>query len=217
MFNFHIDLKILLLAGIIGLFRFKRTNLFYLKILPFFLLLTLSVELTGQLFHDPKKGNVILYNLFTTFEFIFYTFVFLTIIPNKKIKQRIKNIQYVLPVLCLLNIFLFQGPNTFHTYTYMLGCLIMIIYSITFFYQLFNSSEKFDLLREPAFWIAIAILFFYLSSFSVLGVLNTVANLPNVLKYNLQKILFIVNSFYYTLFIIAFLCQSKTTKLKSSL
>lgn len=217
MFNFHIDLKILLIGGIVGLLRLKTYQKKYLKLFPFFLLLILAVELAGQIFHDPKKGNQILYNLFSTSEFLFYSFVFSSIIPNDSICRLIKKTMWVLPSICLVNILFIQGPNTFHTYTYMLGCLVMIFLSITYFFQLFHSSQNFDLLREPPFWISIGILFFYISSFSLIGVLNHISVLPNILKYNLQKILFIVNSFYYALFIVALLCQYKTTKSRSSL
>lgn len=217
MFIVPLDLKVLIVAIIIGILRYNKSNHLYFRLLPLFLLLTLLVELLSQLMHHTKNGNVFIYNLFTILEFTFLSFVFWSIIPNPQAAKQIRQFSFILPAICLCNVFFIQGVNTFHSYTYMLGCLVMIFYSIIYFYQIFNSSQRFDLLREPAFWISIGVMFFYISSFSVFGLLNNISKLPNILKYNLQKILYVVNAFYYTLFIIAFLCQFKITKSRSSL
>lgn len=217
MFIVPLDLKVLIAAILIGMLRYNKSNHLYFRLLPLFLLLTLLVELLSQLMHHTKNGNVFIYNLFTILEFTFLSFVFWSIIPNPQVAKQIRKTSFILPLICLFNVFFIQGLNTFHSYTYMLGCLVMIFYSIVYFYQIFNSSQRFDLLREPPFWISIGVMFFYISSFSVFGLLNNISKLPNIIKYNLQKILYVVNAFYYTLFIIAFLCQFKITKSRSSL
>jgi len=200
----------------VGLITFRKTNGLYLKLFPFFLLLTLLVELGGELYQKSGQNNLILFNLFTVVEFAFYTYFFREVIPGTRIKKKINGILYLLPFLCLVNIFIVQGLNVFHTYTYSAGCLVMVGLGITYFYQLFKSTERVSLLHEPAFWVSIGIIFFFTCSVSVIGVLNYISLLPRLIRVNLQKILLLVNAFFYLFFIIAFLCQINTRKSLSS-
>lgn len=217
MLHLTIDLITLAVAIPIGFIGFKKTNPPYLKALPFFLLLTFAVELLGEWLQGPGHNNVLLYNLFTVLEVTFYTWFFKSVIQgNKKVHQRILILLYLLPTLCLVNIFFIQGPKVFHTYSYCIASLVMVVLSITYFYHLFHDEKRVNLFREPAFWISIGILFFFISSVSVLGVVNYVSTLPKNISYLLQKLLLITNAFFYLLFIIAFLCRINIRKSLSS-
>lgn len=211
-----IDLIVLLPAILIGLITFRKKHTLYLKIFPFFLLLILLVELGGQLLQEKGLNNTLLFNLFSVIEFFFFTYFFREVIPNPRIKKIITTISYLLPLLCLADIFLIQGPHIFHTYTYIIGCLVMVGLGITYFYHLFNSTERVDLLHEPAFWISIGIIFFFICSVSVVGSFNYISILPKLIRVNLQKILLLVNTFFYLIFIIAFLCQINILKSSSN-
>jgi hypothetical protein len=213
MIQLSLDLKVLLVAIVVGLLTFKKSDPLYLKLLPFFLLFTLLVELTGELFHKPGLNNAILFNLYSVVEFVFYTYFFKMVAPGKKVKHILTSIMWILPVVCLVNIFLIQGINVFHTLTYAIGCLTMVALGIVYFIRLFNSLERVELLKTPAFWISVGIIFFFTSAVSVLGVANYIATLPKELSSLLQRIFFWVNAFFYIMFIIAFLCRRSFRKL----
>jgi ABC-type transport system involved in cytochrome c biogenesis permease subunit len=202
-----IDFIVLAIAIVIGFFYLKKDKP-YLKIFPFFLLLTLAVELTGQYFQKPGQSNLILFNFFSVLEFCFYIYFFRESIPGERIRKRINIILYLTPVVCLLNIFLVQGTNQFHTYTYSAGCLLMVALGITYFYRLFKTEEQIDLLREPSFWISIGIIFFFICTLSMLGVINYVGQLPMSIRANIKSIIKLINAFFYLFFIIGFLCRN---------
>ena len=212
MIHLSLDLKVLLVAIIIGFLTFKKSDPLYLRIFPFFLLLTLGVELVGELFHKPGLNNSIIFNLYTLVEFGFYTYFFRVVTPGEKVKKLLLIVFWVLPIVCLVNIFFIQGVNSFHTITYSIGCLTMVALGIVYFYRLFNSTEKVELLRTPAFWISVGIIFFFISAVSVLGVANYIATLPRHISSLLQKVFFWVNAFFYIMYIIAFLCRRSTRK-----
>lgn len=217
MMYFRIDLVILVAATLTGFSVYSKSRLPYLYLLPFFLFLTLLVELSGHLFEKRGQNNLPLYNLFSVVEFSFFTYFFKEVMVGDKVKKIITLIQYLLPALCLVNIFLIQGVHVFHTYTYVIGCIVMVGLGMSFFYQLFSMAKKEDLLREPSFWISVAVLFFFSCSVSLIGAFNYVAHLPDMLRNNLRKILLIVNSFFYFIFIVAFLCQTNIRKSLSRL
>lgn len=216
MIHFSIDLKVLIAAIPIGFLTMRKSNPLYLNILPFFLLLTLAVELIGELMQGPGHNNLLLYNLYTIIEFYFYLWFFKTVIRGGQIQNAIHILLYLVPIICLINIFFMQGPKVFHTYTYSLSCLIMVGLGITYFYKLFNIPGKLNIYREPSFWISIGIIFYFISSVSVIGVINYIATLPQATSNLLQKIFLMVNAFFYLLLIIAFLCKIHIRKSSSN-
>jgi hypothetical protein len=212
MIDLTIELVVLAFAVPVGLLATRRKDPLYLRLFPFFLLITLSVELIGQHFKKAGQNNLILFNLFTVFEFMFYTYFFLVVIPGVTIKKITRIIFWLLPVICFANIFFIQGPDVFHTYTYVVGCLVMVALGITYFYRIFMIPERMNLLREPAFWISVGIIFFFVASVSILGVFNYISTLPRNLIRLLQAIFLWVNAFFYVLFIFAFLCRKNIRK-----
>jgi hypothetical protein len=216
MIHLSIDLKVLIAAIPLGFLTMRKSNPLYLNIFPFFLMLTLSVELIGELMQGPGHNNLLLFNLYTIIEFCFYLWFFKTVITGTRMQKLIRLLLYSLPIICFINIFFIQGPAVFHTYTYSLSCLIMVGLGITYFYRLFEQTGKVNILREPSFWISIGIIFFFTSSVSVIGVINYISTLPKATSLLLQKIFLMVNAFFYLLLIIAFLCKINFRKSLSS-
>ena len=212
MIHFSPDLIALSVAIPVGMITYRKSNPGYLRIFPFFLLLTLLTELLGELYQDPGKNNIIIFNLFTILEFSFYLFFFKSVIPSNSIKKAISITQIFLPIICLVNVFFIQGRNVFHTHTYTISCIVMVVYGIIYFYQLFNQEKKINLLREPAFWVSIDIVFFFISAFSIMGALNYISTLSHKMSYLLQSVFHMLNVLFYCLFIIAFLCQKNILK-----
>lgn len=147
----------------LSLFRtLKSTNLRFF--LPF-LLLTIVVELVGSWSIRNGIRNYMMYNLFTGFEFVFYAFLF-----NRHFKLRIyKNLSaYFIPFYCLavfINLSYIQGPNNFHTYTFLLGSFFIVIFCCLFFYEsVLPDQLENQLTKQPFFWVCTGLLLFYLGS-----------------------------------------------------
>lgn len=204
----------ILLAAIAAFSAFflKRISVF-LYFFPFYLLTTFFVEYLGIWLSNHGQTTTFLYNIFTTFEFMFYFWILKTIISNKKIKTILIYIMVVYPLLVILNmLFLQKGTLQFHTLTYSLGCFIIVAGAIAYFYELFQSDKSTDLVRDPYFWISSGLLFFYSCGYPLFAVTNFFAAPTNVFIQNYNSISSILNILLYSSFIIASLCRIRIRK-----
>jgi hypothetical protein len=169
------------------------------------------VEITGWLFMKHINATL-LFNIFTTFELVFYLFIIRFSIYNAKVKKIILWLLAGYPLLVLIDILFILQPKTFHSITYSLGCLLVVAACIYYFFEIFQSTNSVNLLKEPAFWICSGLLFFYCCTFPLIGLWNQLGGLPDIILRNLNAILQVLNILLYSLFSIAFLCRLKLRK-----
>lgn len=203
-----------ILAAVLSYYR--KTFPAYLKLFPFFLLLTIIVELTAAEMDIRKISNTMLYNIFTTIEFTFYVSLLRKIIKNKTAKDIILVCMFVFPLLVFAEIFFWMKKNGFHSTTYALGCLIIVTICIFYFYELFKLPYFVNLKRDPPFWICCALLFFFSCTFPIYAFANFLNNLPVFISSKIELILDIINSLFYSLLIVAFLCTPKASSTSAS-
>jgi hypothetical protein len=198
------------LAGMLLCFR-KETPL-YLKLFPFFLLITIPVEIVASIMIGENTSTTMMYNVFTTFEFVFYLWMLREIISNRNTKKIILYCLIVYPVLAFFDIFFWTNSNHFHAVTNAIGCFLVVAICIYYFLELFQLPHSVNLVRESAFWICSGLLFFYTCTFAIFGVSNIVKQLSDSNLRTLGKALDLMNILLYTSFAIAFLCRLKVRK-----
>ena len=199
----------------LSVYFISKSSPFYLKLFPPFLLATLIVESFGAYLPSINKPNVWLYNFFTVFEFCFYLFVIILIINNNRTKKIIRIILILYPTITIVNIIFIQQMKAFHTVTYALGCLLIVIFCICYFLELFKNPKSVKLKNNPAFWICSGLLFFYCCGFPLYGLTNFISGISKLIIRNFFSIIIILNIFLYSLFTIAFLCRLKIRKYTS--
>jgi hypothetical protein len=214
--DLNFDVKVLIITFLVSVLTIKVNREPYLKYFPAFLLAGVLVELAGTWFKFQHRNNTLLYNLYTTVEFSYFLYFFEAILTSMAIKKMVRLFHFVLPAICLTNIFLIQGPNTFHTYSYAVCSIVIDILGIVYFIQLFNSPDNTVLVKTPAFWIVTGITFFYIASLSFLGVLNYASSFPKKITSQLHNLFVIVDTLLYILFIIALTCRLNTRKSTSN-
>ena len=200
-----IFMLICLLASIIAFFQ-PNTELF-LKVFPIYLFITMMVEMITFRLSAQGRRTIIIYNLFSVFEFMFYFFVLRCIITNKKIKKAINFIMLFYPLLAALNFLFLQKNSSFHSMSYTLGCILIIALCIVYFIDIFQHPQAISLLKIPAFWVCTAIMFSYCCTFPFFSLLNYFESVPKIIYRNIRWILAVINILSYTLFTIAFLCR----------
>lgn len=178
----------------------------YLQLFPPFLLTTLITELIGDYIRYKTGNNIPLYNFFSTFEFCFYLWIISVVIDDRRWKKGIRISIPVYTLIALVNIFFIQKIKTFHTITYAFGCLLIVLFCIYYFFELFRIPKSEKILTNPAFWICSGLLFFYCCGFPLYGLINSWNSISKLVLYNFAKIVTILNFFLYSLFMIAFLC-----------
>ncbi len=140
----------------------KKTDLKYF--LPF-LFLTTIVEWSGYFFLINDVRKFMIYNSFTTFEFVFYFFIFSKHLRVPYFRYPVIAMIFVYPFLVYYNLKYIQGFQTFHSYTFLLGSFFMVLFSILFFFESVRTENLEKLLPDqPFFWVCTAYIMFYLGS-----------------------------------------------------
>ena len=201
----------IMISLIASLFALQKKDLPpYLKLFPFFLFITLLVELTATYLITKDISNVPVYNFFSIVEFIFYLFVIKQVISSAVVKKMIIVTIFLYPMAALINL-MFRDIYRLQIIPYSISCLIIVIYAIYYFYELFKSTSSVNLKREPAFWIITSLLFFYTCSFPIFGFANFLSGF-SVIGRNIGAVLVILNVILYSLFTVAFLCRIRVQK-----
>lgn len=169
----HLYLEILCLLTALFNFRHLKRNKGFIYFIPF-LIITVLVELTAKFLLTAENETIasidrsvryMMFNVFTTGEFVFYYWIFLFYISSKALR---KTIIFLIPVyilLVILNIAFIQGIYKFHTYTFLVGAFLMVVYSCFFLYEsILPDSLDTKLSLHPFFWVCIGLLIFYLGS-----------------------------------------------------
>jgi hypothetical protein len=200
-----IFMLICLATSIVAFFQ-PATEL-YLKLFPAYLLITIAVEMITVHLSYKGQNTLVIYNLFSAFEFMFNFFILRYIITRKQIKQTINVIMIIYPVLALLNFAFVQGKASFHSMSYTLGCILVIALCIIYFIDVFQKPQEASLLKLPAFWVCTAIMFSYCCTFPFFAMLNFFQTVPPIIFNNIRRILSLINILSYSLLTIAFLCR----------
>jgi len=192
---------------------FQRDTEPYLKLFPFFLLLTLTVEIIGATMVLHIKNNLILSNPFTVLAICFYLFILHQFTHSRKVRKIILYLICIYPAVAFFNIFFIQKMVVFHTMTYSLGCLLIVALCIYYFFELFQLTHTTNLLRQPSFWICSGLLFYFSCSFPLYGLNNLVTKTasPQTIR-NLIFVFNLLDVFLYSSFTIAFLCRLRIRK-----
>ncbi len=212
MLNQNFDKVFLILAIIIGAITFKSNSPTYIKLFPLFLLIRLSIEISAKYFIKRGQNNIPYYNFLSILEIVFYLYVFREIISIKYIRKVISILLFTIPIIIIMNILFFQGIYIFHTYTFTISAIILLILSSLYFYYTFKKTEIILLHKEPSFWLTTGIAFFFTSTISIMGISNYISILPKLIIAQMHSALLIVNCLFYILISIAFLCQINIQK-----
>ena len=191
---------------------FRPIAILPLRMFAFFLFITVVVEFFGYYLSFHHRTNIELYDLFGVFEFSFYFWFLRMVIRNSVAKKIILGLLLIYPIFSLINIFLIQGVSSFPTVTYATGCLIIVIMTVYYFFELFMLPRGTHLFRDPLFWICFGLLLFYCCSFPIFGLSNFLAKATWFKPRFLGILLDLVNILLYSSFTIAFLCRIKIRK-----
>lgn len=207
---------LILISGIVSTLVYSGKGFsLYLKIFSFYLLVTFFIDFIGGWRSDNGLPTVMLYNIYTTIQFVFLFWMLHCIIKGRRIKKILIHGLWLYPLLVFFNKLFLQDGQQFHSITYSLGGFLIVMITIIYFFELFQSDEPVNLIREPSFWICSGLLFYYACTFPLYALINFLQDPSNIIIKNLGSILAIVNILLYSSFIIAALCRIKTTKFLS--
>ncbi len=185
-----------------------------------FLFITLTVELIGYWLTTRDTKNYALFNIFTTLEFVFYSFLFSKHLKTTVFKKLTIGFIPFYIFLVFINLQFVQGYNvTFHTYTFLLGSFFVVLFCCLFFYEsVLPEHLDHPLAKQPFFWVCTGLLLFYMGSVIINALFEYLRNYD--LQQEGKKIYGIINQslnvVLYSAFIYAFILCRKNKKTYSS-
>ena len=193
------------LASLTVYFR-KQSAYSYLYFFPPILLISLGVEFIGFYLSSRAKPNIPLYNFFSVFWVCYYLFIISRMIINKNVKRIIWVTIGLYFIVVVFQLLFIHGIKSlvFNAIPHSVGFLIIVIFCIYYFYELFRMPKYVNLKNNPAFWICSGLLFFCACGFPLWGFLNVWGKFPLVVN-NFATIITILNLFLYSLFTVGFL------------
>lgn len=187
------------------------TARFYLRLLCLYLLLDCIVETYTSYQALHRQNTQLVNSLSSTVSFVLYIYILREIIHSPKARKALLYCLWIFPLISVVNIFLIQ-KYVYQSITYSLGCLLIVAFSIYYFWELFQRKTYVNLAREPAFWICSGLLFFSACSFPVYAFLNLLQNLGPTVSRVMAFLMDLVNILLYLSFTIAFLCRLRPRK-----
>jgi len=191
----------------------KKTGLWRLFILWLFLIL--CTETTGWYLRSQlhQYRNALPFNLLMLVSNVFLIWFF----SKSKYLQRVSKLLLYFDCFFILfglvNLFFFQGPWTYNSYSETLADIALAAICCYFFYLVLTAKEYVNLIRLDYFWLAVGVLF------SALGSALLYQFSDALWEYYLQSKIAIgtyinygINLILYSSLIIAFINRWKTTR-----
>lgn len=219
MLQLKIHQYLIVTAIIVGLIRYRRLSPSFLRLMIPFLLLSFFAEVIPRLkLIDFRGSNHWWFNIFTVIEFLFYTYLFFRAIISSRLKRTMQAAMPVYLAIAAINIFFIQGFQKFHTISYRIGAIMIVVWCYLYFRQLLQQTTEMKLLRNGMFWIATGLLFFYLGFFLYMNAFDYIVYRNIDIKGKLfTAISDSLNILLYACFTTALLCSSNNKSYSSSL
>jgi hypothetical protein len=187
--------------------KFQKQPPRYLNSFIIYISVTIAVEIIAWWYSLHRINNLKYYNYYAIINFTYLIFLLRSFLSTPRFIRLLGWGMAIYPVIGLLNLFLIQGTHTFNTYTFMLGCLVVVISCICYFYERIKFPGPHSLLQDPTFWIATGLLFFYTCSLPLNGILRFISNMPWYVFKTLYVTNIMINIILYLFFSISFICN----------
>jgi hypothetical protein len=159
-----------------------------------------------------SNSNIWVYNIYIVPEYLFYIFFFYSYL-KKSIAKRIvilSSVGYAL--FAFANIFWIQKMYTLNSYTIIIGNLLVVFLALNYFNQSLSNKRLTKETSQPLFWISVASLIFFSGSLPYFIFMDYLVKNNIAMAVALFYILLILNTFMYSLYLIAFLCNLHSQK-----
>lgn len=193
---------------------YKKLQPKWLRLFLYLLVFILAAEIGSGLYSQyTKKSNHFIINIYLPVSFSFYFFIFFKTFETKKFKI-ITYTAFILYLLfCVYDIMFIEGFYYFNTYSYCLGCILIVMCCLLYFMRLFTSDMLMNYFTTPMFWITTGLLFFFAGSLVEMSLLKyMISNHLDPEGKIYQFIMVTLNILLYGAFTISFLCNHKWKK-----
>jgi hypothetical protein len=213
-------------ASIVALIAFRRWLPLHFKLLLVFVFLYAFVDTAGNIiarYYIDTAGNIIAryyklnnhfyYNLVWGVQYMVIAYFYYHTLQSRIIKKIIVGFFALFPIFFIINASWIQGFYRLQTYSIVLGASFMLLFAVSYIWQVYTSTETQSIFRDPVFWFSLAWLFYYGLTAPYLGMLNYLLN--NFYDFASDYYLWVIDfsdCLRSSLLIIGFLCMKATMK-----
>lgn len=142
---------------IVAVLATRKSRSKEITLLLYLLIASLASDLIGLILFQFSRNSYFLVNFFLLIQFL----ICYQLLVNTKSAIFLRIIPWAFVIIFSSNYFFIQGPWVFNSYSNSIACLILMFFSLRFFYFLLRDLPEENVLRIPLFWIAIAVLTYY--------------------------------------------------------
>jgi hypothetical protein len=193
-----------------GFYRWKKNKGTVLNVFTVYLAVIVLCETTSNRLLYYKYNMTV--NYLATFFTIPLEFFFFFYFFSKLIKTKAAAKYGILITVIGLTIFMFEEfilkthkKYFFMSLFYSVSNVFLLIFVIWFFLKFLKSENLLDYKRNPAFWISTGVLLFYLGTFPLFAMFNSLLEWNKRLFLNYYTVQFWLNWMMYSCFAIAFI------------
>jgi hypothetical protein len=163
---------ILIIIALFGAATYKKLTVPF-KLLVVLMGINLIVEaailVCAKLFHN----NLPIFHIVCIYECIFYMLIFYRVFKNKTVKNIIFSIAIIVPAFTIVNAFVFQPyMTTVPSNAIFVSNIIYTILAMLLYREMLLNGSQISLFKQSVFWFNTALLFFSVTIFFYLGIVN---------------------------------------------
>ena len=208
-----IYLVLVVITLIIYLSGFHRKKWYgKMVILHLALCLITTVTAIALIKYGRFQNNLFVFHIATPIEYAIFAMLYANVIVSNKLK---KYIFYSIPafvMLCVLFFLTVQPLTVNNSYVVMIESIIMVGLSLYFLRQLLLLQQVQSLNSFPMFWICVAILFYFIGSLIIEGMLNYLMRHSMELARKTYRVGYIFKYLLFLLFIVGALSARQQPK-----
>lgn len=168
-----------LIAFLSGMICFRKIKSSYWKWFVVYLGLIVIAEFTGEyLLIIRQVPNQWIYTWFVIpLEYLFLFWIFFMYFKDSAYQYwpLYSGVLYTIAYIIDMAYLRFQ-EFAFSSFSYMLGCVLLLLLIIFYFVRLFKSDSILQFKEDMMFWVCTGLLVFFLGSFPFYGLWNTLVN-----------------------------------------
>jgi hypothetical protein len=203
-------LVVILYSSIIGLIKFRRLDLAF-KLLTLLLMGTFVSETISTISMYVFRNNSLNGKIYLSFHIIAFGLIYYNLFDKPTIRKIILSITAVFFLSSIIINFI-HAPRLLPSYMIMVQSLLLVGYSILYFFKLFQAPTEEEIISSSKLWFNSSVLIYFSSSF-VIWASFYYLYLHKRVYLDLNLILTLLNIFHYSLFGISLhLYQIKTVE-----
>ena len=194
-------------AAITGFLSWKKIGNSYWKWFPVYLLIIFSIEIiTESLFNISAnyEFNIIIHEYFSIpLQFFFFLLAFLQRLRCTRISMYPVVGMFIYLTALVIDFIFFQNRLWwFMSFSYTIGNTVLLVLAILYFIKLVSGELILKYSSIMMFWVTLGLLIFYLGSFPLYGMYNTLAAKHSSLFNNYWKISYYIRRYHVFIFCI---------------